>query len=249
MIVVAKQKRFMFGRRLKPGHELKIKNPKFYFYVPDDNGEYDSIDGRKLSKVECESSWDFKAKAESYRVSYEADIQPLERFLMDNYYKVPAPNLSICFLDIEVDYKTESFEDDYELPYRMIGHEEQVGPLSDIRGKSLNRQNEYEVYDHDKDQWIAYPKSKFSYCGKTGYSRISDPYAPINAITLYMYDLKQYITLVVPPKNWDGTLDKELLPDSLSEIIICKNEKELLSMFLDLIEDVDVISRMELRLL
>lgn len=71
-----------------------------------------------------------------------------------------------------------------------------------------------------------------------GFARTSNPYAPINALTLYFKDLDEYVTLAVPPKGWV----KVDMPDDLKHVIICKDEKELLETFLEILHDIDVIS-------
>ena len=74
-----------------------------------------------------------------------------------------------------------------------------------------------------------------------GYSTIADPYAEVNALTLYvsMADGRNgYITLVIPPPGWDG----EIPNDINSNVVLCKNESELLTIFLDAIQDLDVLS-------
>lgn len=66
-----------------------------------------------------------------------------------------------------------------------------------------------------------------------------DPYAPINSITIYRNDLDTYFTLAVPPRGWDQKLPEEMIEQNY---ILCNSERELLEYFLDLIEDVDVLS-------
>jgi len=77
-----------------------------------------------------------------------------------------------------------------------------------------------------------------------------NPYAPINAITLYHQWLDKYVVLVVPPTDgWSETKLKDTwkknpnipeLPKNL-EIIICKDEKDLLLNYLSEIEDSDML--------
>lgn len=88
-----------------------------------------------------------------------------------------------------------------------------------------------------------------------GYSRTDNPYAPINALTLYRSWEQTYYTLAVPPPNWDAeaqplnmaelgfeTPEKTLFGAKDAHLILCKDEAELLENFLDLLDDVDVIS-------
>jgi DNA polymerase elongation subunit (family B) len=73
-----------------------------------------------------------------------------------------------------------------------------------------------------------------------GFSSPSNPYAPINALTLYRSDLDNYITLGVPPRSWDW--DTDVLPADISDMILCRTERELLLKMLDIIEECDVLS-------
>lgn len=81
------------------------------------------------------------------------------------------------------------------------------------------------------------------YDPKRGFSSIDDPYAPINAIALYHEWKKERIVLAVPPKGWDKTNKLEkLAKETGATIHMCEDERDLLLMFLDEIEDSDVIS-------
>lgn len=73
-----------------------------------------------------------------------------------------------------------------------------------------------------------------------GPAKPSNPYAPVTSISMYHMWQERMVILAVPPKNWDGKLDPELL--AVAEVKICKNEKELLLRFLEEIEDSDVLS-------
>jgi DNA polymerase elongation subunit (family B) len=75
-----------------------------------------------------------------------------------------------------------------------------------------------------------------------GWSSPSNPYAPINAVTLYRSDLKKYVTYGVPPPGWSKL--GLTLPDIMinEDYIICGDELELLTRFLDDIEVIDILS-------
>lgn len=88
-----------------------------------------------------------------------------------------------------------------------------------------------------------------------GYAPVSDPFAPITAISVALTWLDEIITLVLPPATIRDTSDptgKTLRPLSFEEAEkICsqfpntycfKTEKELLETFLTVIEDSDVLS-------
>jgi DNA polymerase elongation subunit (family B) len=74
-----------------------------------------------------------------------------------------------------------------------------------------------------------------------GFSSITNPYAPINAIALHHYWKNESVVYAVPPPNWDpSTFDESLR--KLSKIVICKNERELLQHMLREFHDSDCLS-------
>lgn len=83
----------------------KAFNPPYYFYIPDEEGEYTSLYGDKLMKAEFDSKQMYDEAKRQFDKKFESDIQPLKRLLMDRYYNVPRPIVNYAFLDIEVDYQ------------------------------------------------------------------------------------------------------------------------------------------------
>jgi DNA polymerase elongation subunit (family B) len=78
-----------------------------------------------------------------------------------------------------------------------------------------------------------------NYQSACGFAGPKNPYAPINALTLYTNIDHQYVTLAVPPPSWIlGTP----LPADLTNVILCKDESELLERFFDLVHNVDVLA-------
>ena len=74
-----------------------------------------------------------------------------------------------------------------------------------------------------------------------GFSRPDDPFNPITAISVYMDWLDQMVTLVRPPRH----MSKETADEIASEFpntFVFWEESELLTTFLNLIEDADVLS-------
>lgn len=85
------------------------------------------------------------------------------------------------------------------------------------------------------------------YKSTLGFSSPENPYAPINAVTIYQSWTKRYLTYAVPPKDWDGVLptaeqQKQLGFSFTMDLVICKDEKELLSYLVRDIQDADIIS-------
>lgn len=74
-----------------------------------------------------------------------------------------------------------------------------------------------------------------------GYAPPSDPFSAITAISLYISKLEKNITLVLPPStiSWK---EAQRIADCFDDTFIFDNEEDLLKTFLDLIEDVDVLS-------
>ena len=190
--------------RDKAGALFRVKyNPPYYFYIPDEEGDYESIWGDKLIRAEFSSRDEFEAAKKQFPVKFESDFTPLKRVLMDYYYDRPAPLVNFAFLDIEVDYAK-----------------------------------------------------------KLGFSSPTNPYAAINAVTVYQSWTKKFITLVLPPMV-DGVLwtnipgnsiqtlndaitalikEKKLRDGYIPEIEIVMSEHELLSKMCQAIEEADIIS-------
>lgn len=88
---------------------------------------------------------------------------------------------------------------------------------------------------------ISFLDIEVDYNPEIGFSSISNPYAPINAIAIHHQWCNRSVVYAVPPPGWDiSEFDESLL--NLSEIVFCKTEKELLVHLLDEFEDSDVLS-------
>lgn len=75
-----------------------------------------------------------------------------------------------------------------------------------------------------------------------GYATIDNPYAPIISIALYHQYNNKFVIYAVPP---DDTWTYDKIPDDinkLAEVVLCKDENQLLKCFLAEIENTDVIS-------
>jgi len=87
-----------------------------------------------------------------------------------------------------------------------------------------------------------------------GFAGPMDPYAPINAITIYQSWTKKYLTYVVAPPEFTGTVkdledkiaelteSKQLRAGHVPKIVIVGDEIELLHKFVASIADADIIS-------
>ena len=74
-----------------------------------------------------------------------------------------------------------------------------------------------------------------------GFSPTTDPFNAITAISVYLQWMEQLVTLVVPPKHMSLETARDIARD-FENCIIFEKEEDMCKMFLDLIEDADVIS-------
>lgn len=75
-----------------------------------------------------------------------------------------------------------------------------------------------------------------------GYATINDPYAPIISVALYHQYSNRSVVYAVPP---DNTWSMEKIPQEiqdLSDVVLCKNEQQLLKCLLAEIDNSDVLS-------
>src|SRR5271167_1063259 len=173
----------------------KRYNSPYYFYIPDDEGDYTSIFGDKLLRAEFESRDEYNHAKEQFHTRFESDIPPIKRILMDTYYGRPTPIVHYAFLDIEVDYSQ-----------------------------------------------------------KIGFAGPTNPYAPINAISIFQSWTNKYLSFVIPPKGWGGSVDdlyaeidrliaaKQLREGLIPEITICRDELDLLVKMCEALEHADILS-------
>jgi DNA polymerase elongation subunit (family B) len=74
-----------------------------------------------------------------------------------------------------------------------------------------------------------------------GFSPVEDPFNPITAISVYLNWLDQLVTLAVPPRHMSIATAQELVSD-FDNTFLFEREEDMLKMFLDLIDDADVLS-------
>ena len=95
---------------------------RYTFYYVDPRGKFTSIFGEPLTRVICKNSKDFRKELaiNSGKKLYESDINPIFVHLSENYLNQDAPNLNICFFDIEVDFDPERGYADPSDPFMPI---------------------------------------------------------------------------------------------------------------------------------
>ena len=74
-----------------------------------------------------------------------------------------------------------------------------------------------------------------------GFSPVEDPFNPVTAISVYLNWLDQLVTLAVPPKHMSMATAQELVAE-FDNMFLFEREEDMLKMFLDLIDDADVLS-------
>lgn len=170
--------------RVNGKREYRQFPARYTLYYPDPRGKFTSIFGDKLERVVVNSGRKFNTekKIHEHKGLFESDVNPVFRCLADNYMDREAPELNICFFDIEVDF--------------------------------------------NKDKGFADP---------------SDPFNAVTAVALHLSWLKRTICLTVKP----DTLSKEqaqAICNKFEDTVLCDTEEELLQMFLDLIDDADILT-------
>ena len=101
-------------------------------------------------------------------------------------------------------------------------------------------ENEY-LNCNEPNLHVAFFDIEVDFDKDNGYSEPADALTPITSIAVYMQWLDQMVCLAVPPKGL--SIDEATqIAHEVGDTIIFENEKELLKVFLELIEDADVLS-------
>jgi DNA polymerase elongation subunit (family B) len=74
-----------------------------------------------------------------------------------------------------------------------------------------------------------------------GFSSPEDAFSPITCVSLYLSWLQRNFTLVLKPRSMSTALAQEIC-QSFPDTMLCADEKELLDIFLTLIDDCDILS-------
>jgi DNA polymerase elongation subunit (family B) len=135
-------------------------------------------------------------------------------------------NNAFEFFNTKKDYKERGiklYESDINPIYKVLSE--------NYYGKDVGRLN-FSLFDIEVD-----------YDPKRGFSSPENPYAAVSAISIYHHHTDRMVLLVVLPDNGKWTA-KDIPADlhDMSDITVCKTEKELLLRFLDEIENSDIIS-------
>jgi len=109
--------------RTEKGREIRLFHAPYHFYIPNPKGEYTSIYGDKLEKLEFKTKEEFKLAKNHFKGKtqlFESDIEPTTRILSEHYYQKEPPGLHTCYFDIEVDYDIDRGFASVEEPYAPI---------------------------------------------------------------------------------------------------------------------------------
>lgn len=121
---IRKHNDVLVWERSKAGRELKLFRAPYYFYIKDPKGEYRSIYGDALTRLDFDTADEFnqaRNQCDSRGIEmFEAGIPPELKLLSEKYYNVEAPNLHVTFLDIEVDYNLDLGFSSVDNPYAPI---------------------------------------------------------------------------------------------------------------------------------
>ena len=106
---------------------------------------------------------------------------------------------------------------------------------------------QYEVYDDKTHSWCQSFDDTTLGKRQYGFSRPSDPFAPVNAITIYKQWLDKYVTIAVPPPGFglgkfDINVEQYGFKSIKCDLHLVENEAELLDLMLDEFYDCDFIS-------
>ena len=88
---------------------------------------------------------------------------------------------------------------------------------------------------------IAFFDIEVDFDPERGYASPDDPFMPITAITVHLQWIDSLITLAIPPKTISMIQAQESIKD-FSNTFLFDNEAEMLETFLNIIDDVDIIS-------
>jgi DNA polymerase elongation subunit (family B) len=127
---------------------------------------------------------------------------------------------------------SRKFESDIPPLFKVLMNEYYARPVPDVH---------YAFLDIEVD-----------YKSSLGFSSPENPYAPINAVTIYQSWTKKYLTYAVPPKGWRVLKDdfhakiKALWAEHKlgfePNVVLCVDEAELIREMVNDIQDADIIS-------
>lgn len=215
-----------------------------YFYVPHPEGKFTSIYKDRLERLDFDTQAEFKAGLNQHRKKFESDIPPMFKVLMDEYYGAVPSKVHYALLDIEWNYRTQRFADAHKVRIRDSSGKEKSSTAGELRALTTGEAADYKCWDEVRGVWTCVSNTCYMYTGETGWSSTKNPYADINALTVWQSWAKRYKVYAVPPP---GLNYNELLknpPEFRDDVdyTLCKDEIELLHHLVADIQNADIIS-------
>jgi len=94
---------YEFGRIDNNPTVKVIDNFYPYFYAETLNGEFISIDNKKIAKIICDYPGEVKELRKNYKNTYEADVLYVNRYIIDKKNDMPKQTIRILYFDIEIE--------------------------------------------------------------------------------------------------------------------------------------------------
>jgi DNA polymerase elongation subunit (family B) len=113
-------------------------------------------------------------------------------------------------------------------------YESDINPIFRCLEENYKDQDAPELHTAFFDIEVDFHKDK-------GFSPVEDPFNPITAISVYLNWMDQLVTLAVPPRHMSMETAQELVAE-FENTFLFEKEEDMLKMFLDLIDDADVLS-------
>lgn len=91
------------------------------------------------------------------------------------------------------------------------------------------------------DPHVAFFDIETDFHALKGYAPPENPFNPITSIAVYLQWMKQMVCLAVPPRGMSMS-DAEQIALEVGNVMLFDNEKDMLDVFMTLIEDADIVS-------
>lgn len=130
--------------------------------------------------------------------------------------------------------KSKEFQKELALLPKVKLHESDINPIFRC------------LYDNYKDAPtpnlnVGFFDIEVDFDPTRGFSSPDDAFSPITAISIYLNWIGKNFTLVIKPKGMSKEAAQSIV-DEFEDTVLCDSEKQLLEIFLDLIEDADILT-------
>ena len=93
----------IFGRNSQGQLYKRTDEFKPYFYVESKYGTFNTIDNKKVRRINVETNEQLRQEKSKYENHYEGDINLVNRYIIDRIDKINKEPVRICYLDIEIE--------------------------------------------------------------------------------------------------------------------------------------------------